>query len=52
MSLQPERAQVEMDALRKRIEVTLRQLPAMKVAENVRKKVELLLNHGQVLVTP
>jgi len=52
MSLQPEKAQVEMDALRKRIDVTLRQLPAMKVAENVRTRVELLLKHGQVLVTP
>ncbi|MCC6397181.1 MAG: DUF5110 domain-containing protein [Bacteroidetes bacterium] len=52
MSLQPEKAQVEMDALHKRIDVTLRQLPAMKLAENVRTKVEMLLKHGQMLVTP
>jgi len=50
MSIQPEKARQEMEALQKRIDVTLRQLPAMNVPDGIRTRAALLLNHGQSLL--
>jgi len=50
MSIQPEKARQEMEALQKRIDVTLRQLPAMNVPDAIRTRAALLLKHGQSLL--
>ena len=52
MSARPAQVRAELDALRKRVDVTLRQLPTMNLYGDVRTRAELLLKQGQALLGP
>ncbi len=52
MTMQPAQAGVELAALRKRLDVSLRQLSEMKITDSIRTRATLLLREARALVNP